>query len=221
MGCGPESMAYASKQTARATVRRRERERLQWVPGVKGRGGCAPFDWTPCPETKSAARTRAAWRPQAASRSARPSARTRAPARTPANAGRRRTRRRSRRAGQSTIRLRGVYPSGTSRILQVKIRGLSPVPGRASSVGILTATRKATLVVRSAFACHAQTDAREGEGGRLGAAVQRFACPAREGDRYKGDSLVPPTRSLAALGMTNGCLGMTNGRLGVMGYHRG
>ena len=97
----------------------------------------------------------------------------------------------------------------------MKMRGLSSVAGGGSSVGILTATRKATLAVRSAFACHTQPDAREGVVDRLGAGVQRFACRGGEGDRYKADALVPPTRSLAALGMTNGCLGMTNGRLGM------
>jgi hypothetical protein len=96
----------------------------------------------------------------------------------------------------------------------VKMRGLSLMPGGGSSVGILTATRKATLAVRSAFACHAQLDAREGEGGPLEAKVQRFACRGGEGDRYKGGSLVPPTRSLAPLGMTNEWLGM-------MDHHRG
>jgi hypothetical protein len=82
-------------------------------------------------------------------------------------------------------------------------------------VGILTATRKATLAVRSAFACHAQLDAREGVEGRLGAGVQRFACRDGEGDRYKGGSLVPPMRSLASLGMTKGVLGTTKGGLGT------
>lgn len=68
-------------------------------------------------------------------------------------------------------------------------------------MGILTATRKATLAVSSAFACHAQLDAREGVEARLGTGVQRFACCGREGDRYKETSLGPPTRPLAPLGM--------------------
>jgi hypothetical protein len=137
--------------------------------------GRAPLGRTPFRRRMSVARPCAAWRP------AGPWSRTRARARTPVNAGRRRTRRRPRRARRDTIRLRGDHPSGTSRTLQVKMRGLSLVPGAGSSVGILTATRKATLAERSAFACHAQLDAREGEGGRLTREVQRFAC--RGGER--------------------------------------
>jgi hypothetical protein len=83
----------------------------------------------------------------------------------------------------------------------VKMRGLSWVAGGGSSVGILTATKKATLAVSSAFACHAQLDAREGVQARLGAEVQRIACCGREGDRYKGESLVRPMRSFASIGV--------------------
>ena len=64
--------------------------------------------------------------------------------------------------------------------------------GDGSSVGILTATKKATLPESSAFACHAQLEAREDveAGSRTG--VQRFACCGREGDRYKVGSLGIP-----------------------------
>jgi hypothetical protein len=208
MGRGPESMARAQKQTACATVQRRGRAPGAGVPRARTPSYWTPCRGTPCDETPrgraplgrtpfrrrmSVARPCAAWRPAGSS------SRTRAPARTPVNAGRRRTRRRPRRARRDTNRLRGDHPSGTSRILQVKMRGLSLMPGGGSSVGILTATRKATLAERSAFACHAQLDAREREGGRFEARVQRFACRGWEW----------------------GSLQMTSGRPSMTGCHRG
>ena len=103
----------------------------------------------------------------------------------------------------------------------MKMRALSSVAGGASSVGILTATRKATLAVRSAFACHAQLDAHEGVEGWLGTGVQGLARQGRGRDRYKDWVLVGPTRSLAAPGMTEGGLGLTNGCLHATGCHHG
>ena len=165
----------------RAEVDRGARPCTGASPGSCGRVSSAemPRWWRPA-------------RPRAGPRPGRPSSLIPGPARTPASAGHRRTRRTPRRARRGTNGLRGNDPSRTSRTLQVKMRGLSPVAGGGSSVGILTATKKATLAGSSAFACHAQLDAREGLEARLGAGVQRSACRGREGDRYKGRSLVMP-----------------------------
>jgi hypothetical protein len=175
MARGSGSMACGPRRTACATVQRCERRR---APASRVPRWRAPFDEGPRAMTQLDVRPHERM-------PARPSSRTRGPGRTSANAGRRHTPRRPRRARQDTNRPRGDHSSRTSRTLQVKMRGLSSVAGGGSSVGILTATRKATLVVRSAFACHAQLDARVGIEGRVGVGVQRFARPDRQGDCYK------------------------------------